>query len=260
MHNGAGMQRVFDGDTSLFLVPAELTEEDKRSLLSIHAAIHRQNKSFAYLEIGSYLGGSLQTFLLDELCHVVYSVDKRPGEVPDERGIRSYQGVDTETMLDHLRPLYAESIGKLRCFDTDARDVDRSQIDPAPQLLFVDGEHTKEAAFDDFKFCLSVAARPCVIFFHDAHLVFEGIENSLRYLDEQQVPYYAYNLPDFLCVIEVGRFGLFKDEDVLSRLLISERGIIRQLHSMAVYKDFYGRMNRNPAFLALRKMKTLLRV
>jgi hypothetical protein len=58
---------------------------DARSLLAVHDATRRVHGSFSYLEIGSYLGASLQVHLADPSCTAIMSIDPRPEAVPDDR-------------------------------------------------------------------------------------------------------------------------------------------------------------------------------
>lgn len=66
--------------------------------------------------------------------------------------------------------------GKLTTFESDASDVDVREINPAPQLCFIDGEHTNKAVTSDFEFVFKVCADNAVVFFHDANIVMEGIQ------------------------------------------------------------------------------------
>ena len=81
-------------DTSLFHgIPTISSEGDRLSWLTIQRAVRRVKAEYAYLEIGSFVGGSLQQYYLDPKCRVIYSIDKRPERLPDERG----KGLSTPT-------------------------------------------------------------------------------------------------------------------------------------------------------------------
>ena len=63
----------------------------------------RKRGNYKYLEIGSYLGGSLTPFLMDPACQLVLSIDDRGRVLPDERAINyDYTAVTTQSMLDNL--------------------------------------------------------------------------------------------------------------------------------------------------------------
>ena len=71
---------------NLFPIHSQTSEEDKIFLLNTIKFLHLNLKSYNYLEIGSYLGGSITPFLLDKKCKGVLSIDKRNLILPDERG------------------------------------------------------------------------------------------------------------------------------------------------------------------------------
>lgn len=193
-------------DLSVFdPVPTQLFVEDRGSILAIRNAVIERFGEYAYLEIGSYLGGSLQPHLNEPRCVSVLSIDARPAVQPDERGIVfDYPDNTSERMRATLSPVYGPFLGKLKTFDADARDVPRSELVPAPRLCLIDGEHTDRAVVSDFRVCLTVSARPAVILFDDAHIVYRGIGRCLELLARESIPYRAYFLPRKIGVIEIG--------------------------------------------------------
>ena len=98
-------------------------------------------------------------------------------------------------MLENLRRVAPGEIHKLVCFATDALDAPASAIDVAPDICFIDGEHTNRAVLNDFAFCLSVCARDAVIVFHDAGTTRPGIKECLRFLRRSGRAYVAHKLP-----------------------------------------------------------------
>src|SRR5690242_8325796 len=103
----------FDSELFSFL-EAQTLGEDRRALLALHAAAADTCGSFAYLEIGSYLGGSLQALMRDPRCRTVISIDPRRVATPDVRGCPSdYKDNTTEHMLELLRGLPAVDMDKL---------------------------------------------------------------------------------------------------------------------------------------------------
>ena len=99
-----GFEKMIDAiDTGLFaMIPSQTTDEDRRTLLSIQRFI-RKNGEYAYLEIGSHLGGTIQPHYLDPRCSLIYSIDKRPPFQPDERGRNfDYPDNSTEKMLENI--------------------------------------------------------------------------------------------------------------------------------------------------------------
>src|SRR5436309_9076337 len=84
-------------DLSLFeKIESQSTDEDKRSLLACQSAVRDLRPEYTYLEIGSYLGGSIQPHLVDERCKRIVSIDKRPPRQPDARGV-DYEYLNNST-------------------------------------------------------------------------------------------------------------------------------------------------------------------
>src|SRR4249920_1321666 len=106
-------------DTQLFAaVPSQTTEGDKRSLLACQLAIRSSGTRYHYLEIGSYLGGSLQPHVVDPLCASIVSIDKRPAVHADEDGLpNTYAQNSTSRMLDNLRAISPGGTDKISCID-----------------------------------------------------------------------------------------------------------------------------------------------
>ena len=145
------------------------TDLDKRSLLACQLAVRNLRSSYVYLEIGSHLGGSLQTHVLDDRCEHIFSIDKRPTRQPDERGQDDqYPDNSTDRMLDNLKRVSPNALHKISCFDDDAANIDPALISPKPQICFIDGEHTDRACVSDAEFCLKVIDRDGLLVFHDA--------------------------------------------------------------------------------------------
>lgn len=238
-------------DLKLFeKINSQSTEHDKKSLLACQFAVRRLKPDYNYLEIGSYLGGSIQPHLLDELCRKIYSIDKRPEQQPDERGIDYvYQNNSTERMLEQLRQVDADKIKKVVTIDGDTREIDASRVEDKIDLCFIDGEHTDAAVFSDFKFCLSVLSRNGAIVFHDAQITYNGIADCIGYLKSEKINFRAYNLPSIVFVLEINDFPLHQNPKVLDLLTNNYNGY---LESLQYNDDFRKFANRFP-FGFLRK-------
>src|SRR5580700_12032764 len=93
-------ERITALDLSLFDgVSTQTYPEDRSSLLLLQRCVRRSG-DYIYAEIGSHLGGTLQPHLVDSRCTLIYSIDKRPLEQPDEsRGVWQYEGNSTKRML-----------------------------------------------------------------------------------------------------------------------------------------------------------------
>ena len=182
-------------DTSLFDdVPAQLTAGDKLTLLALHVACRRAYGEFSYLEIGSHLGGSLQTFVRDPACTAVISIDPRPARQPDERwGSFNYPENSTARMIDHLAAVPDADLTKLTTIEKSTEAIEPAELTVRPQLAFVDGEHTDRAALRDARFCTAAMRDEGCIVFHDAPIVHRALS----------APYCA-RVPGALLALRVG--------------------------------------------------------
>lgn len=222
-------------------VKSELEDGDKESLLAIQQAVRQRFTTYAYLEIGSHLGGSIQPYLLDDRCTQIYSIDKRPVAPPDERqNDHRYPDNSTARMLSLLSEV-SPDIAKIKTFDMDASEVDKREINPKPQFCFIDGEHTDRAVISDFEFCRRVLDRSGVIVFDDAHIVFGGLSKVIERLKYEQVSFRAYPLPQKLFVIEFGDFNLHLNDEIHARLINNYEVYLYSLNEMAQYREFYNR-------------------
>ena len=249
-------QLINNLDIKLFeKIQSQSTDNDKQTLLACQLAVRNLLPKYNYLEIGSYLGGSVQPHLLDEKCALIYSIDKRPLQQPDERGVSyTYLNNSTQRMLELLREV--APIDKIRTIDGDTRrDVKPSQITEKIQLCFIDGEHTDDAVISDFKFCLSVLDENGAILFHDAVITYNGIADCVKYLQDNQIKFRAYSLPDIFFVIEIGDFPLHKSEPITKRLLNNHGAFLYQMQ----YNDYYRQFANKTPFRFYRKLMTKLK-
>jgi len=172
-------ERIEDLDVGLFdAIPSQTSRETRRSLLAVHRATARRHRELAYLEIGSHLGGSLQPYLLDPRCRAIYSIDPRPPAQRDDRApgfVASYEGNSTARMLALLGELAPGEVGKVRCFESEAAQVDPALVLPRPHVVFIDGEHTRRAVLSDFAFGRSVLAEGGTVVFDDFSIVYPAV-------------------------------------------------------------------------------------
>ena len=187
MHDKPHSSREMADIESLFPIPSQTSTNDKLFLLgSIQLA--RSTNGYAYLEIGSLLGGSLTPFLMDPLCELVLSVDDRERVQPDERGISyDYTGITTQSMLDELNRC---KIGteKLRTFDGSIHELPDDYA-ASFDIALLDGEHTDEACFRDFIWTFPRMKSDAMIMFHDSTLIYKSIKLIMLYLDKAKVTY-----------------------------------------------------------------------
>jgi hypothetical protein len=204
-------------DTSLFHgIPTISSEGDRLSWLTVQRAVRRAKTEYAYLEIGSFVGGSLQQYYLDPKCRRIYSIDKRPDEQPDERGSGIIYDDNTCTvMMNNLARLDPNQLDKVRYFEADASAVNPREIVPRPDICFVDGEHTVEGVVRDYLFCSTICAEDAVIYFHDAPIVHTGLSEIVRRLRTHKTEFRAVKLKGSTFAILLPGSPAAADPDVL---------------------------------------------
>lgn len=175
------------------------------ALLALQNACRDAYGTFRYLEIGSHRGGSLQVLIRDPRCVEIVSIDARPEIVPDDlQGPVRYRGNTTERMLEHLRAVPGADLTKLRTFDHSTADLEDIE-GFRPQLCFVDGEHTHEAALRDARFCHRLMGDGAIAF-HDSGAVEPGIDEFVAGLPAGG--FRSYELPRSIRIVEIGEARL----------------------------------------------------
>lgn len=174
--------RVEALDVGLFsFVRMQATGTDAQALLALHTAVAAKKTPFAYLEIGSFHGGSLQALVVDPRCSCLMSIDPRTAETPDEtRGTYTYVENTTAVMLDQLSRVPGADVAKLATFETTTREMSPDELPQRPDCCFVDGEHTNEAVLADARFCAAAMEGTGVIAFHDWGIVRPAIMSFIR--------------------------------------------------------------------------------
>lgn len=224
-------RRVDELDVSLFdqIKVGGTSPQDRRSLLALHAALATRGP-FRYLEVGCYLGGTLQAFIADRRCEGIVAIDRRDEvslDVRDENPV--YQDNTTAHMVELLAGVPSADLAKLRTIDASTQELDPREF--AADLCFIDAEHTNEAVLRDAWFCHSVIRDRGVIAFHDRKLVADGIVRFLSQLPGHR----AYPLMHDLLVVEVGIPTLLGDRNVRRQvprrawLLAARLGLTRAL-------------------------------
>lgn len=236
-------QLLSDLDLKLFeKIPSQSTDEDKRSFLAVQLAVRELFDGYKYLEIGSYLGGSIQPHLLDEKCSKIYSIDKRPPQQPDERGIDYvYQNNSTARMIEHLKKVAEDKLDKLETIDGDTRQLQAYRIEDKIQFCFIDGEHTDTAVVSDFNFCLDVLDKNGIIAFHDAQITYNGIAECVNSLEKSGRKFRAYSLPHIVFVIEIGDFPIHKNPVIFELLTNNYKSYLESLKYNDTYRRFANR-------------------
>ncbi len=248
-------QNIADLDLGLFeKIQSQSSDNDKKSLLACQLAARELAPDYNYLEIGSYLGGSIQPYLLDAKCARIFSIDKRPEKQPDERGAEyTYLNNSTARMMEKLSAVAPDKLDKITTIDGDTRSLQPDEISEKMQLCFIDGEHTDAAAFADFKFCLNVLDTNGAIIFHDAAITYNGLDDCVKYLQDKKIQFRAYNLPDIVFAVEIGDFPLHKNPAVMDMLLNNHVGYIYSLRANDNFRMFFNK----PIFKLYRSIRGL---
>lgn len=240
-------------DIKLFAkIHSQTSDDDKRSILACQKAVRELVGEYTFLEIGSYRGGSLQPFVMDEKCRKIISIDKRPKVSPDERGIDVvYLDNTTEKMLENLREVFPGGVSKIRTIDGDVSEIDPKEITEQPELCFIDGEHTDEATYRDFRFCRAVMADSGAVLFHDTMIIYNAVSRIIEELKRDNVKFRAYNLPSVMFVIEIGDFPLYRSAAISEMLANNYVGYLEALRFTDQYRQFANR----PLFRLARNLK-----
>ena len=191
---------------TLFPIPSQTSAPDKRFLLQTIALTKRVLGSFSYVEIGSYLGGSLTPFLLDPACKAVLSIDERGRQQPDERGAKyDYSGITHQTMIDNLVSRGVPT-SKLTTFDGSVDSVQGAEN--SFDIAFIDGEHTDIACFRDFLWTLPLVKSDAVVLFHDSTLVYKALRMIGLYMKKSgQKHLFAKNNDSDVTALFLGKFA-----------------------------------------------------
>jgi predicted O-methyltransferase YrrM len=220
--------RVDRVDLSLFdhIQSGGTSSGDRHSLLAVHAALAARGE-FSYLEVGSYLGASMQSFIADSRCREIVSIDRRDEVSPDERAeMPEYPHNNRSHMLERLSQVPGASLEKLTAIDAGTDELDPTEL--SADLCFIDGEHTNGAALRDARFCRQVVRDRGVIVFHDRKLIGRGIREFLRELSHSR----AYPLAHDLFVVELNGRSLLSDSRVKAQLPSTAWLVADRLHAV----------------------------
>ncbi len=236
-------------------IAAQLSAGDKASFLAILRAHGELYGDYAYLEIGSHLGGSIAPVLQDRHCKHIYSIDKRTAVQPDDTGkAYHYPENSTARMMDNLRSIDPTADEKVTCFDGDTATVPMPEFAMRPSLCFIDGEHTDSVTFRDFEYCRRVIQDSGTLVFHDANTLYLTLSRIVESLKKQPVPFEAYCLADAVFVISLGSPALSTHAEIIQSL----RQGGGYLPSLTI-NDHYRRFSNHRIFRWLRRMKDLLK-
>ena len=239
--------RIDQLDLDLFrTIDGQTSPDDRRSFLALQSAFRQWKKSgFTLLEIGSYEGGSLQAYVADPACARIVSIDPRPRLTRDERGASfDYSHVTAAQMLERLGAVPGADIEKVRTITAGTDTVRPADLGLHPDVCFIDGEHTDEAALRDAQFCLDAAGPDCVLVFHDANVVYNALHRVIGDLEAQGRQFRAYNLPSVVFVIELGNCRLSEIEPLRSWRRDNYKGYLESLMRNDPFREIGRRHDR----------------
>lgn len=193
-----------------FKIETAMTDEDKSALLRLQDLVRHHCGTYTYLEIGSERGGSILPLLADPSCQRAYSVDLRPAELDDERGVTFlYTENTTQHMLNELRShLRHEEMQKLRTFECDARELTPDDVAARSlDFAFIDGEHTNTACFSDFMSLMPLLKSDACVAFHDANLISDALQNIEMFLEFERIEHTTVFLHDHVAAIGLGTYA-----------------------------------------------------
>jgi len=202
-------------DISVFKAPSQTTDGDRVALETIRGFVSINASGYNYLEIGSFLGGTLLPHLTSPHCARVLSIDRRTSLQPDERRASGYcyKSVTTANLIDELRKHLPDesSFAKLETFDGVIEDIDAEAVKTKYltgfQLCFIDAEHTNEAVFSDFLHTLKLSGPNTIIMLHDSWMLGSGIRNIICYLRFTGTPFYFRRIEDSVTAFFLGRYS-----------------------------------------------------
>lgn len=156
-----------------FPINSQTSNNDKLFFLKTIDFLKSKINEYKYIEIGSFLGGTLVPSLKDDRCNLVISVDERERQQPDERGAKyDYAGITEQTMIDNLLS-HSVDISKLKTHNGSINTYNCP--DNEFDLAFIDGEHTDVACVRDFAWLYPKMKKDSIILFHDSSIVHRGL-------------------------------------------------------------------------------------
>ncbi len=246
---------VTANDPAVFrYVRSQSSVSDRIAFLQLQNFVAGRVQSYAYLETGSFLGGTLVPHCADSRCRKIFSIDTRvivaPNQTTDAES--NYGDNSTAEMIARLRSLPDLNVDKVQTFDMDAGNVRFDDVGSCVDLVLIDGEHTDRAVVSDFVNCRRFCKPDALIAFHDFSCVREGIRRIMQILRSEGsdlegirlggdvfvlIPRHCLrNLPDYLQYYSDRRLSFWAREAVRRWM---PRFVIRAIHAVT------GRVSRS---------------
>jgi hypothetical protein len=234
-------QKIDELDTGLFnSILSQTTSNDQKSLLLLQKLIRKRHPFYIYLEIGSYLGGSLQPHLLDPRCEKIVSIDIHFPFLKDPYDSKEfYPGNSVETMFKNLEKLNSQARDKVKTCEATSYYLSKKDIGMAPHLMLIDGDVSDQSVLMDWSLCKSLNPEATVVF-HNFHIIYNALDQICRDLETSSTAFLAFNLPDDLFVIDLSSPSLCEQQEMKDFIKSNYRGCLTALASNDHYRKFYA--------------------
>lgn len=180
--------------------------------------------SYNYVEIGSYLGRTLQPHIDNPACKHILSIDLRPDVTDDERGpLDMYKGISEDDMLALLAEhCTARDLKKLDCVTDSSDCLKRRRSRRRYQLALIDGEHTITAAFRDFLNLMQVMDEDAIVLFDDTPVILPAVMNVAAMLEAQGKTHHVAYCRGGISVVGLGAMAAEVERRFDETLLLGE--------------------------------------
>jgi hypothetical protein len=79
------------------------------------------------------------------------------------------------------------------------------------------------------------------IVFHDAGVIYQGLQETIEFLEAEKIRFTAYSLPHVMFVIEIGDFPLHREPEINRMLINNHAGYLYSLQSNDFYRSFVNK-------------------
>jgi hypothetical protein len=235
-----------------FPIPSQTSINDKIFILKTINILNKKVNTYKYLEIGSYLGGSLTPFLLDENCKKIFSIDKREQCIADARNeLWNYKNITENDMLNTIKQL-GLNYKKILCFNGDIKNFkSKDKFD----LIFIDGEHTNVKCFEDFIYSENLIKKNSIIMFHDSSIIHKALELILIHLKKKNFVFFKKNNSEMSAIFfgsysKINHEKIYGKKDSIKKFFdkASDALLLQQLENRIKIKFSLSRFIKNKPY------------
>lgn len=202
-----------------FKIPGQLGARAVMMLIRMQEVVSEKG-AYNYVEVGSYKGRSLFPHIMDDDCKYALSIDLRPELTPDERTpIADYHHITADSMVKTIgRHCESYKLEKLETLTTDSTGISKRKRDEKFDLALIDGEHTNEAAFNDFLNLIPHMKDSSIICFDDTHIVYSGVANAISFLNSAGVAHKVLFSSGCITALLLGEYASRRDIETPARI------------------------------------------